>query len=111
MPTTHLDNFTCAGGNLKFANGMNEASWCVAKPSASERALNLNIEYAYNMLGDCKMIQSGGSCFYPNTPMNHASAVMNHYYANNGRNLWNCNFSNSALIAVTDPSYGSCNYA
>nr|XP_027191039.1 glucan endo-1,3-beta-D-glucosidase-like [Cicer arietinum] len=93
-----------AGGN---ANG---ATWCVAKPSASECVLQLNIEYACNMLPSCKMIQSCGACFYPDTPMNHASAIMNHYYATNGRNLWNCNFSDSALIAVTDPSYGSCNY-
>ncbi|KAK2437631.1 hypothetical protein P8452_33526 [Trifolium repens] len=98
-----------AGGHLKFANGT--ATWCVAKFSASEVELNENIEYACNMLGDCKIIQAGGSCFYPNTTLNHASVVMNQYYAKNGRNDWDCYFRGSALIVVNDPSYGNCKYA
>jgi hypothetical protein len=81
-----------------------QATWCVAKFSASEVELNENIEYACNMLGDCKIIQAGGSCFYPNTTLNHASVVMNQYYAKNGRNDWDCYFRGSALIVVNDPS-------
>ncbi|TKY59626.1 Glucan endo-1,3-beta-glucosidase [Spatholobus suberectus] len=87
------------------------SSWCIAKTSASDVALNDNIEYACNVLGDCKMIQPGGSCFQPNNLFNHASVVMNQYYALNGRNTWNCYFSGSGLIVANDPSYGSCKYA
>ncbi|KAG5029211.1 Glucan endo-1,3-beta-D-glucosidase [Glycine soja] len=100
------------GGHLKFANGMlDQESWCVAKPSTSDVALNDNIQYGCIALGDCKMIQPGGSCFYPNTLLNHASVVMNQYYAANGRNTWNCFFSGSGLFVVSDPSYANCTYA
>ncbi|KAK7359639.1 hypothetical protein VNO77_01601 [Canavalia gladiata] len=104
---------TCAGGHVKFANGLEaQKSWCVAKPAASDIELKNNIEYACNNLDDCKMIQPGGSCYEPNTLINHASVVMNRYYALKGRNTWNCHFSDSALIvAPIDPSYGSCKYA
>ncbi|KAI9127478.1 hypothetical protein K1719_002037 [Acacia pycnantha] len=100
------------GGNMKAAKGLEyEKTWCVAKPSASEAELQSNIEYACNNLGDyCKMIESGGSCYEPNSIMNHASAVMNQYYASVGRNYWNCDFRGSSIVVVTDPSYGSCKY-
>ncbi|RDX58025.1 Glucan endo-1,3-beta-D-glucosidase, partial [Mucuna pruriens] len=102
-----------SGGHLKFANGlvMENGSWCIAKPSASDDALNNNIEYACKVLGDCKMIQPGGSCYDPNSLFSHASVVMNQYYALNGRNTWNCYFAGSALFVAINPSYGSCIYA
>ncbi|KAK7399774.1 hypothetical protein VNO78_10964 [Psophocarpus tetragonolobus] len=86
-------------------------SWCIAKPSASDVALINNIEYACNALGDCSIIQPGGPCFNPNNLLNHASVVMNQYYAANGRNTWNCYFSWSGIIVFSDPSFGSCTYA
>ncbi|KAJ0259263.1 X8 domain-containing protein [Hirschfeldia incana] len=46
----------------------------------------------------------GGSCYDPNTPLNHASVAMNLYYQAQGRHYWNCNFEGSGLITVTDPS-------
>ncbi|KAL2343677.1 hypothetical protein Fmac_004962 [Flemingia macrophylla] len=109
----HMLLSACAGGHLKFANGweiMNN-TWCMVKPSTSEVVLSNNIDYACNMLGDCKMIQPGGSCYDPNNLFNHASAVMNQYYAINGRNPWNCDFVGSGIIVTSDPSYGSCQYA
>ncbi|KAL3002903.1 hypothetical protein AAZX31_08G080500 [Glycine max] len=61
--------------------------WNVAKPSTSDVELNEIIEYSCSSLGDCKMIQQGGSCFNPNTLINFASVVMNQYYATNGSNI------------------------
>ncbi|KAH1050219.1 hypothetical protein GYH30_020619 [Glycine max] len=59
----------------------------LAKPSTSDVELNEIIEYSCSSLGDCKMIQQGGSCFNPNTLINFASVVMNQYYATNGSNI------------------------
>ncbi|XP_014490079.1 glucan endo-1,3-beta-glucosidase [Vigna radiata var. radiata] len=100
------------GGHVKFVYGLEaQKSWCVAKPSSSDSTLENNIEYACSILGDCKMIQPGGSCFEPNNLLNHASVVMNQYYAFSGGNGWNCYFAGSGLIAVSDPSYDNCKYA
>ncbi|QCD83897.1 major pollen allergen Ole e 10-like isoform X2 [Vigna unguiculata] len=100
------------GGHVKFAYGLEaQKSWCVAKASSSDSTLQNNIEYACSILGDCKMIQPGGSCFDPNNLFNHASVVMNQYYAFSGGNGWNCYFSGSGLIVVSDPSYDNCKYA
>lgn len=79
-------------------------TWCVAKPSSSDAELAANIQFACSQVTDCKAIQEGGQCFYPNTPINHASMVMNIYYQAMSRNPWNCNFRASGLITQTDPS-------
>ncbi|KAK7319292.1 hypothetical protein RJT34_04011 [Clitoria ternatea] len=101
-----------SGGHVKFADAVEaKKTWCVARPSASDAELNNNIEYACNILNDCKLIEPGGLCFKPNNLLSHASVVMNQYYALEGRNPWNCHFSDSGLIAFSDPSYGSCKYA
>ncbi|KAE9592321.1 putative glucan endo-1,3-beta-D-glucosidase [Lupinus albus] len=86
-------------------------SWCIAKYTTNDTQLMNNILYACDVLDNCKMIQQGGSCFIPDILLNHASVVMNEYYAKKGRNPWNCYFSDSGLISNTEPSYGSCKYA
>ncbi|XP_028764742.1 glucan endo-1,3-beta-D-glucosidase-like isoform X2 [Neltuma alba] len=102
-----------SGGNVKMGNGQeNERKWCVARPSASEAELEADITYACSHVRDsCRLIQEGGACFFPNTLINHASVVMNQYYADMGRNSWNCDFSASALLVLSNPSYGGCSYA
>ncbi|XP_020593965.1 glucan endo-1,3-beta-D-glucosidase-like [Phalaenopsis equestris] len=87
-----------------------EKTWCIAKPSSDVATLLANINYACSQV-DCGMIQSGHPCFYPDTPISHASIAMNLYYQAKGRNAWNCYFSNSGLLLNTNPSYGSCVYA
>ncbi|KAK9153261.1 hypothetical protein Sjap_000741 [Stephania japonica] len=84
-------------------------TWCVAKPSTDEYALYDNMNWACSQV-DCSVLRQGCPCFYPDTVMNHASVAMNLYYQSRGRNKWNCDFKNSGLITVTDPSYGSCSY-
>ncbi|XVE88348.1 hypothetical protein DITRI_Ditri19aG0062500 [Diplodiscus trichospermus] len=103
----------CTCGRLKLANGQGE-TWCVAKPSTNDTLLVSNIYYACAQLGtlgkSCNLIQEDGDCYYPDTLINHASAVMNYYYQAFGRHNWECDFSGSGLITVSDPSYESCQY-
>ncbi|ESR55558.1 X8 domain-containing protein [Citrus sinensis] len=102
-----LLSFT-SGGNLLVVNG--QKTWCVAKPSSDQAALLANINYACSQI-DCRILQKGYPCFYPDNLMNHASISMNLYYQAKGRNRWNCDFRNSALIVTTDPSYSKCVYS
>ncbi|CAA2996470.1 glucan endo-1,3-beta-D-glucosidase-like [Olea europaea var. sylvestris] len=103
--------FAISGGSLRPANGQasGQGVWCIARPSTSDQALTDNINYACGIV-NCSLIQPGGSCFYPTSLMNHASVVMNLYYQKAGRHYWNCDFKNSGLTVVTDPSYGDCKY-
>ncbi|KAK8943968.1 hypothetical protein KSP40_PGU007681 [Platanthera guangdongensis] len=78
-----------------------QKTWCVAKPSTSEAALNANLNFACAHV-DCLVLQK--ECAFPESLISHASIAMNLYYQANGRNSWNCFFSDSALIVVTDPS-------
>ncbi|KAM7524965.1 hypothetical protein LguiA_014867 [Lonicera macranthoides] len=103
--------FFNSGGLLSLAHGQTQGqrTWCLAKPSTSDEALKNIINYACDHV-DCGSIKKGGPCFDPNTLLNHASVVMNIYYQYQGRNYWNCNFTNSAFISITDPTYGDCEY-
>lgn len=44
--------------------------------------------------------KKGRPCFNPNTLISHASVAMKLYYQEMGKNFWNCNFTNSALIVI-----------
>ncbi|XP_073009469.1 major pollen allergen Ole e 10-like [Typha latifolia] len=99
--------FFCSGGMVKLVNCQ---TWCIAKPSSSDEALQKNINFACS-LTDCAIIQNGGPCFFPDSAMSHASVAMNLYYQSRGRNNWNCDFSGSGLVVITDPSYDNCKYA
>ncbi|CAG7904923.1 unnamed protein product [Brassica rapa] len=78
-------------------------TWCVAKPSSDQAALLDNINYACSHV-DCRVLSSGCPCYSPGNLINHASVAMNLYYQANGRNYWNCNFKNSGLIVITNPT-------
>ncbi|KAG8637414.1 hypothetical protein MANES_15G118802v8 [Manihot esculenta] len=93
--------------NLKMANG--QKIWCVVNPSTPHDELLANLDYACTQVG-CSQIQLGGSCFYPNTYLHHASFATNLYYQRMGRHEMDCNFANSGLISLSDPSSGSCTY-
>ncbi|KAF2324075.1 hypothetical protein GH714_006499 [Hevea brasiliensis] len=83
-------------------------SWCVAKPGASETALQSALDYACGMGGaDCSQIQQEGSCYNPNTLQNHASYAFNSYYQKNPV-ATSCDFGGTAAIVNTNPSAGSC---
>ncbi|CAN8270726.1 unnamed protein product [Cochlearia groenlandica] len=84
-------------------------TWCVAKPSSDQATLQDNINFACTYV-DCRVLSSGCPCYSPSNLINHASIAMNLYYQANGKNYWNCNFKNSGLIVITNPSYGNCYY-
>ncbi|KAK4421095.1 hypothetical protein Salat_2060000 [Sesamum alatum] len=100
-----------SGGTLRPVNGQapGQGAWCISQPSASEQALMENINFACKVV-DCSTIQPGGLCYYPINLANHASVVMNLYFQKQGRHFWNCDFNNSGIIVVTDPSDGDCKY-
>ncbi|KAL9664668.1 hypothetical protein QQ045_020073 [Rhodiola kirilowii] len=86
-----------------------QKTWCVAKPSSDEATLLENINFACAHV-DCSVMHKGCPCNSPDSLMNHASIAMNLYYQCKGRNHWNCHFGNSAIIVITNPSYGGCTY-
>uniref|UniRef100_A0A7C8YUT7 Glucan endo-1,3-beta-D-glucosidase n=2 Tax=Opuntia streptacantha TaxID=393608 RepID=A0A7C8YUT7_OPUST len=107
-----LFSFNFHGIVVQAASGDGQKVWCVAKPSSSDTELKNNIEYVCTQMGlDCTRIREGGACIFPDTLINHASVVMNLYFQKAGRATHNCDFSNSALIVLTDPSYGGCLYS
>ena len=105
--------FFISVGNLALLNGQ-EKYWCVPKPSSEEAVLKANEEYACSQPNvDCKDIQPDGPCHYPNTLINNASVAMNLYYQayKSGQGASACDFGQSGLLSIKDPSYEDCVYA
>ncbi|KAG7557104.1 X8 domain [Arabidopsis suecica] len=86
-------------------------TWCIATLTATNEQLQANINFGCSQGVDCTPIRPGGSCFIPNTLVNHASFVMNSYYQSHGRTNQACSFNNTGTFAATDPSFGKCVYA
>nr|UWV21199.1 hypothetical protein [Noronhia emarginata] len=86
-------------------------AWCIASSSASETALQVALDYACGYGGtDCSAIQSGASCYDPNTVHEHASYAFNNYYQKNPAPT-SCAFGGVARLSNADPSHGNCHYA
>ncbi|KAF3457696.1 hypothetical protein FNV43_RR02354 [Rhamnella rubrinervis] len=85
-------------------------TWCVARSDATAQALQTALDYACASGADCTPLQSDGLCFLPNTIQAHASYAFNSYYQRKSMAPGSCDFSGTATIAQTDPSYGSCMY-
>ncbi|CAL9119292.1 unnamed protein product [Musa textilis] len=101
LSLTLLLIYFTSGERVQLVPG--QKTWCVAKPSSDDATLLENINYVCSQV-DCSVLRRGFPCFYPDNLMSHASIAMNLYYQSRGRNPWNCFFSNSALVATTDPS-------
>ncbi|KAG2726507.1 hypothetical protein I3760_01G116000 [Carya illinoinensis] len=86
------------------------AYWCVARSDASTQALQTSLDYACGTGADCGPILSNGLCYLPNTIQAHASYAFNSYFQRKGMEPGSCDFSGTATVAQTDPSYGSCVY-
>lgn len=79
--------------------------WCVPKDGVSDANLQADLDYACAQQGvDCGPIQPGGACYEPNTVRSHAAFAMNQLYQAAGRNSWNCDFSQSAVLTSVNPS-------
>lgn len=87
-----------------------EGNWCVARSDASNQALQTALDYACGSGADCTPLQSNGLCFLPNSIQAHASYAFNSYFQRKGMAPGSCDFSGTATVAKTDPSYGSCVY-
>lgn len=78
--------------------------WCVASQGASDTALQVALDYACGYGGaDCSAIQSGASCYNPNTVRDHASYAFNDYYQKNPAPT-SCVFGGTATLTSNDPS-------
>ncbi|CAJ1933494.1 unnamed protein product [Sphenostylis stenocarpa] len=88
-----------------------ETQWCIPKVEVSEAQLQTNIDYiCASQVINCGPIQPGGACYEPNTVLSHAAFAMNLYYQKVGRNPWNCDFSQTAMLTSQNPSYNACVY-
>ncbi|CAB4320531.1 unnamed protein product [Prunus armeniaca] len=86
------------------------SAWCVPKAGVSDAQLQANLDYACGHGIDCSAIQPGGACFDPNTVASHAAYAMNLYYHTVGTIPLNCDFSQTATLTSSNPSYNACTY-
>ncbi|XP_031493410.1 PLASMODESMATA CALLOSE-BINDING PROTEIN 3-like [Nymphaea colorata] len=85
-------------------------TWCVGKSNVDQKALQKSLDYACGAGADCRPIVSSGACYNPDTVLAHASYAMNSYFQKLGQAQGACDFSGTATLTTTDPSYGSCVY-
>lgn len=109
-PATPTNPATPTTPTTPVAPAPKQGGWCLPKPGVSDAQLQANLDYACGQGIDCSFIQPGGACFEPNTVASHAAFAMNLLYQTAGRNPWNCNFSQTATVTSSNPSYNGCNY-
>ncbi|THF99671.1 hypothetical protein TEA_008059 [Camellia sinensis var. sinensis] len=102
MPVLFLMDLSLSTNN----GGRVEATWCMTKSDASDQALQTALDYACGARADCAPIQSSGLCYLPNTLQSHVSYAFNSYYQRRGNAPGSCDFSDTATVTRTDPSYG-----
>ncbi|KAL8145214.1 hypothetical protein AgCh_003421 [Apium graveolens] len=87
----------------------NGQTWCVANVQAGQEKLQSALDYACGEGGaDCKPIQSGESCFHPDTLEAHASYAFNSYYQRMSRASGSCYFGGAAFVVTQVPSKFLC---
>lgn len=86
--------------------------WCIANPKIDIASLSGALSYACGQgSANCKPIQPGQSCFFPNTTAAHASYAFNDYYNKFHKIGGTCEFGGAANLTSHDPSYGACKFA
>ncbi|KAK1273206.1 Glucan endo-1,3-beta-glucosidase-like protein 3 [Acorus gramineus] len=86
------------------------ATWCVCRSDVSDPALQKTIDYACGAGADCTPIISSGVCYQPNTVRAHCSYAANSYFQKKGQAQGSCDFSGTATLSTTDPSFSGCAY-
>ncbi|XP_075484858.1 glucan endo-1,3-beta-glucosidase 4 [Primulina tabacum] len=85
--------------------------FCIAKPGGDERLLRDGLNWACGAgRSDCRAIQQGQPCYFPDTLQNHASYAYNDYYQKKWNSGGTCDFGGTATTTTVDPSYGSCRF-
>ncbi|CAA6662669.1 unnamed protein product [Spirodela intermedia] len=80
-------------------------------PNTDEKSLQENIDFVCGRGGmECMAIRPGGACFLPDTLQAHAAFAMNAFYQAVARSPSACDFGQTGLVTLEDPSYGSCKY-
>lgn len=88
-----------------------KATWCIALKTVDDFTLQSAIDYACGQTtADCKPIEFGAPCFFPNTIAYHASYVFNSYYQMNAKGANTCSFGGIATVTADDPSQGACKF-
>ncbi|XP_057465421.1 major pollen allergen Ole e 10-like [Actinidia eriantha] len=99
-----IDLVLCCLAFLLFLVVPSQGDWCVARTNAPDSELQPLLDFCCSHV-DCSAVQPGGSCFEPDTVAGHASWALNQYYRAKGICL-----QPGGAIAITTPSYGSCQY-
>ncbi|KAH6820804.1 O-Glycosyl hydrolases family 17 protein [Perilla frutescens var. hirtella] len=81
-----------------------------SQAGVSENELQASLDYACGQGVDCSPIQPGGACFEPATVASHATYAMNLVYQKSDKNPLSCDFSQTATLTSTSPSYDKCMY-
>lgn len=85
--------------------GVHNGLWCVAKPTVPAETLQEAIDYACGEGGaDCEAISHGGSCYFPDTVVAHASYAFNSYWQRTKKHGGTCGFGGTAMLINSDPS-------
>ncbi|XP_073125018.1 glucan endo-1,3-beta-glucosidase 4-like [Henckelia pumila] len=99
--------------SLSASDGLSNFSsiFCIARPGADERSLRDGLNWACGPgQSDCRAIQQGQPCYFPDTLQNHASYAYNDYYQKKWNSGGTCDFGGTAIATTVDPSYGSCRF-
>ena len=85
--------------------GAGSGTWCVANPAAGNTSLVDALNFACGVSVEiCSAIQSGQSCYLPNTVASHASWAFNNYWQTYKAAGASCAFGGAAVLTSTDPS-------
>lgn len=94
-----------AGPPLSAGSGM----WCVSSAGADPTTMENALNFACGVNADfCAAIQSGQSCYLPDTVASHASWAFNQYWHQYKGAGGSCSFGGAAVLTSTDPSKPDC---
>ncbi|KFK25169.1 hypothetical protein AALP_AA8G075600 [Arabis alpina] len=88
--------------------GHSSASWCVCKTGLSDSVLQRTLDYACGNGADCNPTHPKGSCFNPDNVRAHCNYAVNSFFQKKGQASDSCNFTGTATLTTTDPSYTGC---